>query len=180
MSELQRANQSAEKTRSELERERQSYDDLKQQVVDMEECHYKCEQELATSKAHIENINRYCKEVAKQAESVIDQYKARIEGVDVRDVYAGQPLGALILESAKNKHLVDTMSGSYSEHDTLMKLKYVSDQNVSLQLQIQSLTQQTADLSQETADLKKALELATEDRQSKKKTRRSQASIETE
>jgi hypothetical protein len=178
--ERQMFDQSAQDIREELEKERRSYDELKKQFSEIQECHFKHEEDLATSKAHAEDINKYCVEVAKQAESLIDQYKARMEGVEVKDQYGGQSIGAMILESAKNKHLVDTMCGTYSEEDTVMKLKFVSDQNIGLQLQVQALTQEVADLAQESADLRKALELSTEDRQSKKKTRRSQVSIEAE
>jgi hypothetical protein len=158
-----------------MERERAEYDEIKQQCMEQDECHRRLLQNVQQS----EDYEQYCKGVCQEAEELVQYYKAKAEGVEQAGVQKGRTIGAMILESAKNKQLVDTMSGNYSEENIITKLKYVMDENVNLQLQNTQLDHQVAALvaqvensNKELVNLTKALELASEDKQPNKKTRR--------
>jgi hypothetical protein len=150
---------------------KQSQQDLQQSQQDLQQS----QQDLQQS----EDYKQYCIGVYQKAEELVQYYKAKAEGGKVAGVQEGHNIGAIILESAKNKQLIDTMSGNYSEEDIITKLKYITGENVNLQLhntqlnnQVAALVAQVENSDNKVANLTKALELASEDKQPNKKTRR--------
>ena len=111
----------------------------------------------------------FADEVAKRAESLVNNLRAKLDGGEAGELQNGQTISGMILESAKNALLVQAIS-SQNPEEHFTKLKYVMDQNVDLQQRnrelsdkIKTLFQQVEDGKTEAASLNKALELAAED-----------------
>lgn len=168
-------------TEQELQREREESELLNQQFIKLQECHCKILKEHENSEGlHVDlsqsakNSQMFADEVAKRAESLVNNLRAKLDGGEAGELQNGQSISGMILESAKNALLVQAIS-SHNPEEHFTKLKYVMDQNVDLQQRnrglsdkIKTLSQQLEDGKNEVASLNKALELAAEDGRRKK------------
>ena len=157
-------------TEQELQRERDTSELLNQQLMELQECHYKLLEEHERLNQSVKDSKMFADEVAEKAESLVNNFRTKLAGGEVEGLHNGQSISEMILESAKNALLVETISSQHSGDEQLTKLNYVMDQNVvfqqrnmELSKQIETLSQQVKDGKSELASLNKALELATED-----------------
>jgi hypothetical protein len=163
-------------TEQELRREREESELINQQFIELQECHSKLLKEHESSEGLHGDLNQsaadsqmFADEVAKRAESLVNNLRAKLDGGEAGELQNGQSISGMILESAKNALLVQAIS-SQNPEEHFTKLKYVMDQNVDLQQRnrelsdkIKTLYQQVEDGKAEAASLNKALELAAED-----------------
>lgn len=175
----------------ELNLEREANELVNQQFVELEERHGELLKKYESAEKTREGLNKYvndsnmfANEIARRAESLVNDLRAKLNGGEVTELPNGQSISGMILESAKNALLVRAISSQNSEENPLTPLEYVTDQNVVLQqcntdlsLQVESLTKQVEDGYNEVANLKKALELTAGDGR-RKKPRRGQMSQE--
>lgn len=169
----------------ELQQERKASELFNQQFIELQECHDKLLKEYESCVKVQEDLNRsatdsrtFADEVARRAESLLNNSRASLAGGDVEGSHNGQSISEMILESAKNALLVQAISSQHSEDDEFTKLRSVMDQNVDFQYhhmelreKIKTLSQQVEDGKNEVASLNKALEIATEDGRRKKSRR---------
>ncbi|KAF5852430.1 hypothetical protein GGP41_007861 [Bipolaris sorokiniana] len=169
----------------ELQQERKASELFNQQFIELQECHDKLLKEYESCTKVQEDLNKsatesrmFADEVARRAESLLNNSRANLVGGDVEGSQNGQSISEMILESAKNALLVQEISSQHSENDDFAKLRYVMDQNVDFQYhnmelgeKIKTLSQQVEDGKNEVASLNKALEIATEDGRRKKSRR---------
>jgi hypothetical protein len=165
-------------TRQELQQEREASELLHQQFVDQQECHCKLLEELKSAEGLEEDLRQskmFADEVAKQAESLVNDLHAKLAGGEVAELPNGRSISGMILESARNALLIEAFSQNLEE-GTHTPLSYLTEQNVLLQQSSKELSQQVKILSRqvedgksEVANLKKALELTAEDGQRKKR-----------
>ncbi|KAJ5041944.1 hypothetical protein J3E74DRAFT_469989 [Bipolaris maydis] len=145
----------------ELQQERKASELFKkkkgnQQFIELQECHDKLLKEYESCVKVQEDLNRsatdsrtFADEVARRAESLLNNSRASLAGGDVEGSHNGQSISEMILESAKNALLVQAISSQHSEDDELP----------------------IEDGKNEVASLNKALEIATEDGRRKKSRR---------
>jgi hypothetical protein len=169
----------------ELKREREESELVNQQSVELEECHYRLLKEYENAKKLQEDLGQsandskmFADEVARRAESLVNDLRAKLAGGEVAELQNGQSIGGMILESAKNALLVKAMSTQQSEEDLLTQLSCVMDQNVGLQQrnvelskQVETLSRKVEDGENEVASLSKALELTANDKPRRKRCR---------
>ena len=169
-----------ENIQQELQRERQENELLHQQFLDQQDCHCKLLEELKSAEGLEEDLRRskmFADEVAKQAESLVNDLQAKLAGGEVAELPNGRSISGMILESAKNALLIEAFSQNLEE-GTHTPLSYLTEKNVLLQqsneqlsLQVIILSRQVEDGKSEVANLKKALELTAEDGQRRKRGR---------
>jgi hypothetical protein len=169
----------------ELKREREANELVNQQFLELQDLHcelldrYKSTEEIQEDLSkYVNDLNMFADEVARRAESLVNEHRAKLAGGEVTGLPNGQSISGMILESAKNALLVRAISSQHSEENPLTPLGYVTDQNVVLQQcnmdlskQVESLTKQVEDGKNEVANLKTALELTTGDGRRKKSRR---------
>ncbi|XP_014551498.1 hypothetical protein COCVIDRAFT_112784 [Bipolaris victoriae FI3] len=179
---IQRQNLAIEKA---LQQERKASELSNQQFIELQECHDELVKEYASCEKIQEDLKKsatdsrmFADEVAKRAESLLNNSSGRLAEGDVDGSQNGQSISGMLLESAKNALIVQAISSQRSEDEEFTKLRDVMDQNVDfqchimkLQEQIKTLSQQVEDGKNEVASLNKALELATEDGRRKKSRR---------
>ncbi|KAA8611972.1 hypothetical protein PtrSN002B_005540 [Pyrenophora tritici-repentis] len=167
---------------NELNLEREANELVNQQLAELEEHHcellkkYKSAEELREDLSkYMNNSDMFANEVARRAESLVNDLQAKLAGGQVAELQNGQSISEMILESAKNALLVRAISGQHSEENPLTPLEYITDQNVVLQqrnmdlsIQVESLSKQVEDGKNEVANLVKALELTAGDGRRKK------------
>ncbi|KZM24117.1 hypothetical protein ST47_g4737 [Ascochyta rabiei] len=166
----------------ELQREREANELLNQQCAELQECHYKLlkahenAEELQKDLSQSVNDSKiFADEVARRAESLVNDLRAKLAGGNVAELQNGQSISGMILESAKNTLLLQAISSQHSEEDPITPLSHVTDQNVGLQQrnnelsrQVETLSRQVEDGRNEVTNLNKALELTAEDGRRKK------------
>ncbi|UPX14616.1 uncharacterized protein EKO05_0005093 [Ascochyta rabiei] len=166
----------------ELQREREANELLNQQCAELQECHYKLlkahenAEELQKDLSQSVNDSKiFADEVARRAESLVNDLRAKLAGGNVAELQNGQSISGMILESAKNTLLLQAISSQHSEEDPITPLSHVTDQNVGLQQrnnelsrQVETLSRQVEDGKNEVTNLNKALELTAEDGRRKK------------
>ncbi|KAG9186445.1 hypothetical protein G6011_09553 [Alternaria panax] len=126
-------------TEQALQREREESELLNQQFIELQECHCKLLKEHENSEGLHGDLHQsatdsqmFADEVAKRAESLVNNLRAKLDGAEACELQNGQSISGMILESAKNALLVQTIL-SQDPEEALTKLKYVMDQNVNLQ-----------------------------------------------
>ncbi|KAF7445905.1 hypothetical protein A1F94_007273 [Pyrenophora tritici-repentis] len=162
-------------TEQELQRERDTSELLNQQLIELQECHYRLQKELERLNQSVKDSKMFADEVAEKAEILVNNFRTRLAGGEVEGLHVGQSISGLILESAKNALLVKAVSSQHSGDEQFTELSYVMDQNLDFQQrnmelskQVETLSQQVKDGKSEVASLNKALELAAEDGRRKK------------
>jgi hypothetical protein len=154
--------------------------------VELEECHYRLLKEYESAKKLQEDLGQsannskmFADEVARRAESLVNDLQAKLAGGEVAELQNGQSISGMILESAKNALLIEAISSRHLEEDPLTPLSYITDQNVGLQqrniqlsLQVETLSRQVEDGKNEVASLSKALELTADDKPRRKRCRK--------
>jgi hypothetical protein len=179
---IRRQNLAIEKV---LQQERKASELFNQQFIELQECHDKLVGEYESCAKIQEDLEKsatesrvFADEVAKRAQSLLNNSSVRLAEGDVDGSQNGQSISEMLLESAKNALLVQAISSQRSKDEEFTKLRDVMDQNVDfqyhtmkLQEQIKTLSQQVEDGKNEVASLNKALELATEDGRPKKSRR---------
>jgi len=177
-------------TEQALQREREESELLNQQFIELQECHCKLLKAHENPEGlHVDpsqsakNSQMFADEVAKRAESLVNNLTAKLDGSEAGELQNGQSISGMILESAKNALLVQAIS-SQNPEEHFTKLKYVMDQNVDLQQRnmelsdkIKTLSQKLEDGKNEIASLNKALELAAEDGRRKKPRRGKRSAV---
>jgi hypothetical protein len=170
----------------ELKREREESELVNQQSVELEECYYRLLKEYESAKKLQEDLGQsannskmFADEVARRAESLVNDLRAKLAGGEVAELQHGQSISGMILESAKNALLVKAMSTQQLEEDPLTQLSCVMDQNVGLQQrnvelskQVETLSRKVEDGENEVASLSKALELTADDKPRRKRCRK--------
>ena len=168
-----------------LQQERKASELFNQQFIELQECHDKLVKEYEGCAKIQEDLKKsatdarvFADEVAKRAQSLLNNSSVRLAEGDVVGSQNGQSISGMLLESAKNALLVQAISSQGSEDEEFTNLRDVTDQNVNfqyhimkLQEQVKTLSQQVEDGRNEVASLNKALELATEDGRRKKSRR---------
>jgi hypothetical protein len=179
--EIQRRNVAVEQ---ELKLAREAHELVIQQFVELQERHcellnkYKSTEEIQEDLSkYVNDSNMFADEVARRAESLVNDLQAKLAGGEVAKLENSQSISGMILESAKNALLVRALSSQYSENP-LTPLGYVTEQNVGLQqrnvdlsTQVETLSKQVEERANEVANLSKALELTAEDGPRKKSRR---------
>jgi hypothetical protein len=151
-----------ESTQHELERERKASEVINQQFLELQDWHNELQKDCNRREQSERTAHAFADEVSRQ----------------VKGLHDGRPIHDLIIESVGNAHLVNRLSGQYTEEETITELKRVMEENIDLQRHHMELCEQFEAVSKkvekgdkEIVDLRKALELTTEDKQ-RKKTRR--------
>ena len=118
---------------------------------------------------YVNDSNMFAEEVARRADSLVNDLQAQLAGGEVAQLENSQSIGGMILESAKNALLVRALSSQHSENP-LTPLGYVTEQNVGLQQrnadlskQVETLSKQVEDRENDVANLTKVLQLTAED-----------------
>ncbi|KAJ6201960.1 hypothetical protein J3E72DRAFT_182298 [Bipolaris maydis] len=162
----------------ELQREREASELLHQEFSELQECHDKLIKQYDSCVKVQEDLNKSATdsrmlayEVARQAESLLENSPANLAGGGMNNSENGQSISRMLLESAKNALLVHATSSQHLEDEGFTKFRNFIDENVELREDKKTLSQQVEDGRDEIASLKKALEIATEDRQRKKSRR---------
>jgi chromosome segregation ATPase len=173
-------------TEQELKLEREASELVNQQSMELQERHcellerYESAEELKKDlRKYVNESNMFTDEVARRAESLVNDLRAKLAGGEVAELPNGLSISEMILESAKNALLVQAISSQYSEEDPLTPLSYVTDQNMGLQqrnrelsVQVETLSKQVEDGKNEIASLSKAFELTTDEKPRRKRCRK--------
>lgn len=165
-------------TEKELQRERKASELLHQEFSELQECHDKLLKQYDSCVKVQEVLNKsatdsrmFADEVARRAESLLENSRSRLAGGGANDSDNGQSISRMILESASNALLVQAISNQHSEDEDFTKLRNFIDENVELREDNKTLSKQVEDGKNEIASLKTALSIATEDRRRKKSRR---------
>jgi hypothetical protein len=146
----------------ELQRERKASELQNQQSAELQEYYYKLLEEHKSAKElqedfsqSLNNSKMFADEVARRAESLVNQLQAKLAEDEVSELQNGQSISGMILESAKNALLVKAFSSQHPEEDPLAPLSFITDQCVGLQQHNRELSLQVETLSRQVEDGKK-------------------------
>jgi predicted nucleic acid-binding Zn-ribbon protein len=154
-----------------LERERKANELVNQRFMELQE-RYKSAEELQEDlRKYVDRSKTFANEVAMRAEGLVNDLRAKLAGGEVAELQNGQSICGMILESAKNALLVRAISSQNSEANPLEPLGYITDQNMDLQQQVETLSKQVKDGKNEIANLNEALKLTADDGPRKKSRR---------
>jgi hypothetical protein len=146
----------------ELQRERKASELQNQQSAELQEYYYKLLEEHKSAKElqedfsqSLNNSKMFADEVARRAESLVNQLQAKLAEDEVSELQNGQSISGMILESAKNALLVKAFSSKHPEEDPLAPFSFITDQCVGLQQHNRELSLQVETLSRQVEDGKK-------------------------
>ena len=118
----------------ELKREREANELVNQQFVELQDLHCDLMDRCESAEEARDGLNKYVNdsnmfadEVARRAESLVNDLRAKLAGGEATELPNGQSISGIILESAKNALLVRAISSQHSGENPLTPLGYVTD-----------------------------------------------------